>query len=111
MSTIVEINIDVLTQEVNEGKKKAELAIKYGLSELDMAKALKQAGLKIRKFKKPTFKLVSGNESVKDDTTDNTIQENLATEEKEEVDSLLEATAETTDSPEAESTETVTWTT
>ena len=47
-----------LTAMVNEGKKRNEIAAHYGLKEDQVAKLLKAAGLKIRKFHLPTFELV-----------------------------------------------------
>lgn len=54
----VEINKTILTQQVDAGMKKKELAKHYGISELQMGKALKEAGLTIRKFHHAKFKLV-----------------------------------------------------
>ena len=54
-----------LTAMVNEGKKRNEIAAHYGLKEAQVAKLLKAAGLKIRKFHLPTFELV-----------DDTVEEN-----------------------------------
>ena len=56
-----------LTAMVNEGKKRNEIAAHYGLKEAQVAKLLKAAGLKIRKFHLPTFELV-------DDTVEGTAQ-------------------------------------
>ena len=56
-----------LTAMVNEGKKRNEIAAYYGLKEAQVAKLLKAAGLKIRKFHLPTFELV-------DDTAEETAQ-------------------------------------
>ena len=56
-----------LTTMVNEGKKRNEIAAHYGLKEAQVAKLLKAAGLKIRKFHLPTFELV-------DDTAEETAQ-------------------------------------
>ena len=56
-----------LTAMVNEGKKRNEIAAHYGLKEAQVAKLLKAAGLKIRKFHLPTFELV-------DDTAEETAQ-------------------------------------
>ena len=55
----VSIDVTLLTQQVNDGMKKKELAKHYGISVLQMTKALKEAGLKIRKFHHPAFKLVT----------------------------------------------------
>lgn len=55
---VVEINKKVLTQQVDAGMKKKALAQHYGISELQMGKALKEAGLTIRKFHNSKFKLV-----------------------------------------------------
>mgnify|MGYP006375677925 CR=1 FL=1 len=75
-----------LTAMVNEGKKRNEIAAHYGLKEAQVAKLLKAAGLKIRKFHLPTFELV-------DDTVEETIQ---VTEEAtaEEVTAQAEAITE-----------------
>ena len=56
-----------LTAMVNEGKKRNEIAAHYGLKEAQVAKLLKAAGLKIRKFHLPTFELV-----------DDTVEENTS---------------------------------
>ena len=61
----VEIKLSVLTEQVNEGWKRAALAEHYGLPETQMAQVLRDAGLKIRKFHAPKYQLV-------DDTVDNT---------------------------------------
>ena len=47
-----------LTRLVNEGKKKDEISSYYGLNNAQTTKLLQSAGLKIRKFHKPTFTLV-----------------------------------------------------
>lgn len=60
----IEIKIELLTKQVNEGMKKDELAKFYDLPVSQMGKALKEAGLKIRKFHAPSFKLVSETEIV-----------------------------------------------
>lgn len=59
MATTIEIDIDLLTQQVSEGKKREELAQYWGLNISQMKNALTAAGLKIRKFHAPAFKLVS----------------------------------------------------
>ena len=56
-----------LTAMVNEGKKRNEIAAHYGLKEAQVAKLLKAAGLKIRKFHLPTFELVD--DTVEGDAT------------------------------------------
>lgn len=61
MKNPVEINLETLTEQVNvKGMKKAELAKYYGIPVTQMTAALKQAGLKIRKFHHPAFVLTSG---------------------------------------------------
>ena len=67
-----------LTAMVNEGKKRNEIAAHYGLKEAQVAKLLKAAGLKIRKFHLPTFELV-------DDTVEETAQAEAVTEEPAQV--------------------------
>ena len=69
----VSIDITVLTEQVNKGMKKAELAEFYGIPVTQMTSALKQAGLKIRKFHHPKFVLVNNNNTVED--TVNTVKE------------------------------------
>lgn len=54
----VQIVKSVFTQQVNEGWKREQLAEHYGISPADVSRALKQLGLKIRKFHKPKFILV-----------------------------------------------------
>ena len=71
----VSIDIKVLTEQVNNGMKKAELAEFYGIPVTQMTSALKQAGLKIRKFHHPKFVLVNNNNTT----------ENLGDTAKEEV--------------------------
>lgn len=56
-NNVVEINKATLTQQVEAGMKKKELASHYGISELQMGKALKACGLTIKRFP-PTFKIV-----------------------------------------------------
>lgn len=53
-----EITYDDLKQRIDNGAKKKELAEHYGLSVNQMTKALQEAGLKIRGFHHPKFKIV-----------------------------------------------------
>ena len=55
----ISINVATLTKQVEEGMKKAALAEHYGIPVSQMTVALKQAGLKIRKFHAPAFVLVT----------------------------------------------------
>ena len=55
----VQINLKTLTQQVQNGMKKVELADYYKLPMLQMTKVLQQAGLKIRKFHAPAFTLIT----------------------------------------------------
>ena len=55
----VKIILSKLKEQVEEGMKRKELAEYYGIAELQMAKALKSAGLKIRKFHLPSFEIVA----------------------------------------------------
>lgn len=57
-STAKTISKAELTSLVNEGKKKEEIASYYGLNNAQTTKLLQSAGLKIRKFHKPSFMLV-----------------------------------------------------
>ena len=54
----VKITVSALKEQVHNGMKRKELAEYYGISEMQMAKALKAAGLTIRKFHAPSFELV-----------------------------------------------------
>ena len=56
----IEINVEVLKEQINSGMKKDQLAAHYGLPVLQMTKVLQQAGLRIRKFKRPQFILIGG---------------------------------------------------
>ena len=55
----ISINVATLTKQVEEGMKKAALAEHYGIPVSQMTVALKQAGLKIRKFHAPAFVFVT----------------------------------------------------
>jgi uncharacterized protein (DUF433 family) len=66
---------------VNEGKKRPEIAAHFGLKEAQVAKLLKAAGLKIRKFHLPTFQLVDDVEEVQPTQEAVVVQEVLASEE------------------------------
>jgi hypothetical protein len=58
MSEIKKIYLSKLTQQVNEGMKLKPLAEYYGLPVAQMKKILNEAGLKIRKFRNPSYELV-----------------------------------------------------
>lgn len=58
----VRIILSKLKEQVEEGMKRKELAEYYGISEVQMAKALKSAGLRIRKFHLPSFEIVEEEE-------------------------------------------------
>lgn len=78
MNAPVQINVETLTNQVNEGMKKVELAKFYNIPVSQMGNALKGAGLKIRKFHAPAFVLVSGeaeaisSEDIEQDVTETT---------------------------------------
>lgn len=92
MKNPVQINVNTLTQQVNDGMKKPQLAEFYGIPVSQMGLALKQAGLKIRKFHAPAFTLVSEVVTSNDiiNGTINTISE----EEIVEQENIKEAIAE-----------------
>ena len=76
----VQIVKEKLAEQVESGMKRKELADFYGIPESQMKIALQQAGLKIRKFHKPAFVLVSqeqiSNEEIADSPEPNdTVQE------------------------------------
>lgn len=82
-----------LTAMVNEGKKRNEIAAHYGLKEAQVAKLLKAAGLKIRKFHLPTFELVD--DTVEGDAPMMDINPDLAAEGVQ-VGETIQVTAEAT---------------
>lgn len=92
----VKIVLQVLTEQVEKGMKRKELAEYYGLSEVQMAKALKEAGLKIRRFHAPKFELLK--EEATSETVKEVVAEEVSTEEVEEKVAVEEASTET--SPE-----------
>ena len=55
---MVSISKKELTEMVNKGAKKEEIAAKYSLTTAATGRLLKEAGLKLKKTHKPTFKLV-----------------------------------------------------
>lgn len=54
----VQVTKSDLSQKVQEGWKRKQLAEHYGLPETQMAQLLKDAGLQIRKFHAPKYVLV-----------------------------------------------------
>lgn len=79
----VEIKKSILTQQVEEGWKRAALAEHYGLPEAQMAQVLRDAGLQIRKFHAPKYQLV-------DDTIEEVDNEIMG----EDVNTLTESVVE-----------------
>lgn len=55
---MIQISKKELTEMVNSGKKKEEIASKYNLTNAATTRLLKDAGLKIKKTHKPTYTLV-----------------------------------------------------
>lgn len=84
MKEPVQINVETLTKQVNEGMKKPELAQFYGIPVSQMGNALKSAGLKIRKFHAPSFVLVSNTISEEDIIANETPATEVIEEEVEE---------------------------
>ena len=56
--SVVQVNFEDLKERVDAGWKRAELAKHYGLNESQMARCLKDCGLKIRKFHKPAYQII-----------------------------------------------------
>ena len=54
----IQVTVSDLTQKVNEGCKKTQLAEHYGLPVAQITKLLQDAGLKIRKFHLPKYILI-----------------------------------------------------
>lgn len=90
----VKILLPVLTEQVEKGMKRKELAEYYGLSEVQMAKALKEAGLKIRRFHAPKFELLK-EETVSSEAAKEVVAEEASTEEVGEKVGVEEASTET----------------
>lgn len=82
----VRITIEDLTQKVNDGWKKDQLAEHYDLPKAQVTKLLREAGLQIRKFHKPKYELVR--ESEQEEVVDINVQ-------AEEVASVQENVEET----------------
>lgn len=80
-----------LKAHVDAGMKRKELAELYELPESQMAEALKQAGLRIRKLHKPKFELVGMPTEVENSVEETIVDVNDSNEESFE--SFSEATA------------------
>lgn len=91
--TPVKISLATLKKQVEEGMKRKELAEYYGIPETQMAKALKSAGLKIRKFHNPAFELVMETEEVPiiEEVEEATSTFSLPIEENEEIGEIEES--------------------
>lgn len=63
----IEIKYETLKEQVEKGMKRKELAEFYGLPESNMAKILKDCGLKIRKFHKKKY-VITGLPEIEDVT-------------------------------------------
>lgn len=87
MKETVKIDPVVLKQQVEDGMKKDVLAKHYGISVLQMGKALKAQGLKIRKFHAPAFEFVTSEEAVTE-----TVEEVITDSKTEEVEETVETT-------------------
>lgn len=120
MAETVKITVQDLTEKVEAGWKKPALAEHYGLPVSQMTLALKQAGLKIRKFHKPKFELVNEEVVADEDTieiTDRmseaqpdineeveyTLENSNDSEQLEQLDSMSEEVATPTPVSETES--------
>lgn len=71
----VQIRKAVLAAQVEEGMKKEELMEYYGLNNAQMGKALKAAGLTIRKFHAPAFEFIEEEEVVAEEVAEEVIAE------------------------------------
>lgn len=85
----ISINVATLTKQVEEGMKKAALAEHYGIPVSQMTAALKQAGLKIRKFHAPAFVLVT--DDVATEEIDNPATTEVADAPKEVAEEVVTA--------------------
>lgn len=63
-NNVVPINKATLTQQVESGMKKKELALHYGISMNQMTKALQACGLQIKKNHYPKFEIVEDEQVV-----------------------------------------------
>lgn len=75
-----EIVLSVLKEQVEKGMKKKELAAFYGISVVQMTKALQQAGLEIRRFRYPSFVLVDDTKTTA--VAEEKVEENLESAEE-----------------------------
>ena len=98
-----QITISDLTARVNAGEKRAALAQYYGLPEAQMARLLKEAGLKIRKLHAPLYVLVDDTNPIVD--MNDTVATLPTVEVLEEIAPMQEEVAP----PVEEPTEQTTW--
>lgn len=76
----IPIRVEELTELINSGMKKKELAEHYGLPVAQMTKVLQQTGLRIRKFHRPKFVIIE---------VENLIEESVETPIEERVEEVL----------------------
>lgn len=88
----VKIVLSVLKNQIEEGWKLDRLKDHYGLPATQMQRVLKEAGLRIRQFRKPLFQLVD--DTVQEETMENTSTPNVPVVE-EETPAVVEETVET----------------
>lgn len=74
-NNVVPINKATLTQQVESGMKKKELALHYGISLNQMTKALQACGLQIKKNHYPKFQIVDSEPAVP--VTDEIVSEQI----------------------------------
>lgn len=79
----VQVNFKDLKERVDAGWKRAELAKHYGLKESQMARCLKDCGLKIRKFHKPVYQIIGMPNQDSIDSESNNTQLKIDVVEKE----------------------------
>lgn len=84
----VKISLSTLKKQVENGMKKKQLAEFYGIPEIQVARLLKQAGLKIRKFHTPAFELID-DENIQDNVDELKSAESLENIETVNVQEIL----------------------
>lgn len=85
---VKKISLSFLKQQVEEGMKLQPLAEYYNLPVAQMKRVLKEAGLKIRKFKNPQYELIY------DVTSEVDFEDNTNTLEVEQEENEVEETSE-----------------
>lgn len=102
---MVDIKVSTLKEQVESGMKLKELAEFYELPVSQMKKALKQANLRIRSFRRPQFNLITdtvANAQIEDIISDVELEEPAPT-------NVIEAENQTLSQTETEIVQDISW--